>query len=161
MLQARWKTCVMVFAMMMMGALTACGAGPAEEGLTLASIDTVSTHGTVSLDWEKSWDSAFSRAKSEGKPVLVTFEAEWCVWCKKLESTTYRDSAVMSLISGSMVAVTLDVDSEGRELSDVHGVESLPTVLVFSPDGEERGRINGYLPPGKFVKVMNGILQEG
>ena len=161
MLQARWKTCVMVVAMMMMGALTACGAGPAEEGPTLASIETVSTHGTVSLDWEKSWDSAFSRAKSEGKPVLVTFEAEWCVWCKKLESTTYRDSAVMSLISGSMVAVTLDVDSEGRELSDVHGVESLPTVLVFSPDGEEQGRINGYLPPGRFVEVVNGILQEG
>ena len=160
MLQARWKTCVMVVAMMMMGALTACGAGPAEEGPTLASIETVSTHGTVSLDWEKSWDSAFSRAKSEGKPVLVTFEAEWCVWCKKLESTTYRDSAVMSLISGSMVAVTLDVDSEGRELSDVHGVKSLPTVLVFSPDGEEQGRINGYLPPGRFVEVVNGILQQ-
>jgi thiol:disulfide interchange protein len=161
MLQARWKTCVMVVAVMMMGALTACGAGPAEEGPTLASIDTVTTHGTARLDWEKSWDSAFSRAKSEGKPVLVTFEAEWCVWCKKLESTTYRDSAVMSLIAGSMVAVTLDVDSEGRELSDVHGVESLPTVLVFSPDGEERGRINGYLPPGQFVEVVNGILQEG
>jgi len=160
MLQARWKTCVLVVAVMMMGALTACGAGPAEEGPTLASIDTVTTHGTARLDWEKSWDSAFSRAKSEGKPVLVTFEAEWCVWCKKLESTTYRDSAVMSLIGGSMVAVTLDVDSEGRELSDIHGVESLPTVLVFSPDGQEKGRINGYLPPGQFVEVVNGILQE-
>jgi thiol:disulfide interchange protein len=150
----------MVGVVLAMGALTACGAGPVDEGPSPASIGTVSTHGTVQLDWEKSWDSAFSRAKNEGKPVLVSFEAEWCVWCKKLESTTYRDSAVMSLISDSLVAVTLDVDAEGRELSDTHGVESLPTVLVFSPEGEEKGRINGYLPPGRFVDAMNEILQE-
>jgi thiol:disulfide interchange protein len=160
MLQAQLKTSVMVVGVMMLGAMTACGAGPADEGPTVASIETVSTHGTARLNWEKSWDSAFSRAKSEGKPVLVTFEAEWCVWCKKLESTTYRDSAVMSLIAGSMVAVTLDVDNEGRELSDAHGVQSLPTVLVFSPDGEVQGRINGYLPPGQFVDAVSEILQQ-
>lgn len=155
----RSKPGVIVGVVLAMGALSACGAGPADEGPSPPSIGTVSTHETVQLEWEKSWDSAFSRAKSEDKPVLVTFEAEWCVWCKKLETTTYRDSAVMSLISDSMVAVTLDVDDEGRELSDLHGVQSLPTVLVFSPDGEERGRINGYLPPGQFVAAVNEILQ--
>lgn len=160
MYEFRSKTGVIVGVVLMMAALTACGAGPADEGPSPASIGTVSTHETAQLEWEKSWDSAFTRAKSEDKPVLVTFEAEWCVWCKKLESTTYRDSAVMSLISDSLVAVTLDVDDEGRELSDAHGVESLPTVLVFSPDGEERGRINGYLPPGRFVEAVNEILQS-
>jgi protein disulfide-isomerase len=154
------KPGVVVGVFLIVGVLTACGAGSVDEGPTPASIGTVSTHETAQLEWEKDWDSAFTRAKSEDKPVLVTFEAEWCVWCKKLESTTYRDSAVMSLISGSMVAVTLDVDDEGRELSDAHGVESLPTVLVFSPEGEERGRINGYLPPGRFVEAVNEILQQ-
>lgn len=143
---------------MAMGALTACGAGPADDG-SMTAIETVSTHETSRLDWEKSWESAFSRAKSEGKPVLVSFEAEWCVWCKKLDSTTYRDTAVMSLIADSMVPLTLDVDGAGEALSDQHGVESLPTVLVFSPTGEEVGRINGYLPPGQFVAAMQEILQ--
>jgi thiol:disulfide interchange protein len=142
------------------GALTACGAGPADDGSAAPAFEAVSSH-TTHLDWEKSWENAFTRARSEGKPVLVSFEAEWCVWCKKLESTTYRDSAVVSLIAESVVPLTLDVDSSGRELSDEHGVESLPTVLVFSPSGEEQGRINGYLPPGQFVEAVNGILQEG
>jgi thioredoxin-related protein len=53
------------------------------------------------------------------------------------------------------------VDNEGRALSDTHGVESLPTVLVFSPNGEEKGRINGFLPPGQFVDAVNDILQQG
>ena len=143
------------------GALTACGAGPVEEESAASSVETVSTHRTVKMEWEKSWDEAFSRARAESKPVLVSFEAEWCVWCKKLETTTYRDSEVMALISRSLVPLELDVDDEGRELSDVHGVESLPTVLVFNPAGEEQGRINGYLPPGQFVAAVSDILQEG
>jgi len=146
-----------IFAMAM-GALTACGAGPADDG-SMTAIETVSSHETSSVDWEKTWDSAFSRAKSEGKPVLVSFEAEWCVWCKKLDSTTYRDTAVKSLIADSLVPLILDVDGAGGALSDAHGVESLPTVLVFSPSGEEVGRINGYLPPGQFVAAMREILQ--
>jgi thiol:disulfide interchange protein len=153
----RLKTIGVAVAATAVGALTACGAGPADDGPT-SSIETVSTHTTSRLNWEKSWDSAFSRAKSEDKPVLVSFEAEWCVWCKKLDSTTYRDTAVMSLISDSMVPLILDVDGAGQAISDAHGVESLPTVLVFSPSGEEVGRINGYLPPGRFVEVMHEIL---
>jgi thiol:disulfide interchange protein DsbD len=157
MLAHRLKAIGLAVAVVATGALTACGAGPTDEVPT-TSFEAVSSHETSRLNWEKSWDSAFSRAKSEGKPVLVSFEAEWCVWCKKLDSTTYRDTAVMSLISDSMVPLILDVDGAGQAISDAHGVESLPTVLVFSPSGEEVGRINGYLPPGRFVEVMHEIL---
>jgi thiol:disulfide interchange protein len=148
-------------ALIALAPLFACGDGPSGEASPEAGFETVSTHRTEKLDWEKSWDAAFTRARAEGKPVLVSFEAEWCVWCKKLESTTYRDTKVMTLIADSLVPLTLDVDGSGRELSDEHGVESLPTILVFAPDGSERGRINGYFPPGQFVEVVSEILQEG
>ena len=141
-------------------ALAACGQAPSDQASDAPVIESVAAHGSLKVDWEASWDSAFSRARNEGKPVLVTFEADWCVWCKKLETTTFRDSQVVSLIAGSMVPLTLDVDGAGKELSDEHGVESLPTVLVLSPGGEERGRINGYLPPGQFLEAVNEILQE-
>lgn len=157
--QSRPLSIVLTAVILAVGSLTACGGGPSETPVD-TGFEAVSTHETANLDWEKSWESAFSRAESEGKPVLVSFEAEWCVWCKKLESTTYRDSVVMSLIAESMVPLTLDVDNEGRALSDTHGVESLPTVLVFSPNGEEKGRINGFLPPGQFVDAVNDILTE-
>jgi len=158
--QIQARLIVLTAVIMAMGSLTACGGGPAAT-TTDTDFEAVSTHETARLEWEESWESAFDRAEIEGKPVLVTFEAEWCVWCKKLESTTYRDSVVMSLIAESMVPLTLDVDNEGRALSDTHEVESLPTVLVFGPDGEERGRINGYLPPGQFADAVNDILQQG
>jgi thiol:disulfide interchange protein len=147
-------------ALLMLVALVACGEAPSDVVPPASSIAAVSAHGSAKLDWEHSWDSAFTRARSEDKPVLVTFEADWCVWCKKLESTTYRDTEVMSLIAGSLVPLALDVDGSGKELSDEHAVESLPTVLVLSPHGEERGRINGYLPPGQFLDAVNEILKK-
>jgi thiol:disulfide interchange protein len=160
MLAHRLKAIGLAVAVVATGALTACGAGPADEVPT-TSFEAVSSHETSRLNWEKSWDSAFSRAKSEGKPVLVSFEAEWCVWCKKLDTTTFHDTDVVSLIAGSLVPLTLDVDGSGEALSNRYGVESLPTVLVFSPTGEEVGRINGYLPPGRFLEAMNQILTQG
>lgn len=154
------KSTIFAAVLLATGALTACGAGPVEEQPAASAFEAVSSHSTAHVTWEKTWDDAFSRARTEDKPVLVSFEAEWCVWCKKLETTTYRDSEVMSLISRTVVPLILDVDNAGRELSDVHGVDSLPTVLVFSPSGEVQGRINGYLPPGRFVEAVSGILQE-
>jgi thiol:disulfide interchange protein len=138
----------------------ACGAGPDGRTADPQVVAAVSAHETTKLDWERSWDNAFSRARTEDKPVLVSFEAEWCVWCKKLDSTTYRDARVASLITDSLVPLVLDVDGAGSELSETHRVESLPTVLVLSPTGEERGRINGYLPPGKFYDAVSEILQQ-
>ncbi len=140
--------------------LTACGAGPDDGTVDPPGIEAVSTHETTRLDWEQSWERAFDRARDEGKPVLVSFEAEWCVWCKKLESTTYRDARVASLIAGALVPLTLDVDGPESGLSERHRVESLPTVLVLSPTGEERGRINGYLPPQQFFDAVSEILQK-
>ncbi|MEE4270999.1 MAG: thioredoxin family protein [Thermoanaerobaculales bacterium] len=151
---------LLITIVLMLVALSSCGAEPAPESSAEAGFAAVSTHETAALAWEKSWESAFARASSEGKPVLVSFEAEWCVWCKKLDSTTYRDSAVMALISDRLVPLTLDVDGAGEALSGTHNVESLPTVLVFSPNGEEQGRINGFLPPGQFVDAVTDILQE-
>ena len=64
----------------------ACGRG--EEAVQPAIVDTVTTHGAVAIDWETDFPAALERARAEGKPVLVNFYAEWCVWCKRLEFAT-------------------------------------------------------------------------
>ena len=110
------------------------------------------------LQWAGTWDAAFFRARSEEKVVLVTFYADWCIWCKKLEDTTLADNSVVSFLAEKTVPVRLDVDGDGRELSDEYRVDGLPTVLVLKSDGTELGRIPGYLPPEGFLERVRALI---
>jgi thiol:disulfide interchange protein len=123
-----------------------------------ATPETISNHATVSVRWEESLESAVERARSENKAVLVNFYAEWCVWCKRMESTTLRDGGVATLLTERLVPVSLDVDAEGEQLSAEYGVEALPTVLLLDASGRELGRIPGYLPPSSFLEAVEGFL---
>ena len=137
---------------------TACSRpGPAPP----VGAETVSNHGSVAVKWEKDFPDAIKRAQSEGKPVLVNFYADWCVWCKRLDSTTLRDVKVAALLSDRVVAVHLDVEGDGRELSNEYRVDGLPTVLILDPSGREIGRIPGYMPPTGFLERVEGFLQQG
>ena len=122
--------------------------------------ETVSNHGSVRVEWETDFPDAIKRAQSEGKPVLVNFYADWCVWCKRLDSTTLRDAKVAALLSDRVIAVQLDVDGNGRELSNEFHVDGLPTILILDPSGREIGRIPGYMPPTGFLERVEGFLQQ-
>ena len=130
-------------------------AAPAETGAVggteTAAPPAVSAHAGEALRWETSWDAAMERARKEKKPVVVDFYADWCVWCKTLDSTTYKDPAVVKYLTTEVVPLKIDVDHGGRELARRWRVSGLPTILIVSADGKELGRIPGYLPAKDFL----------
>ena len=138
-------------------AVTACSR---PEPTSAVPIEPVSNHSTVAIAWEKDLPSALERARSEGKPVLVNFYADWCVWCKRLETTTLRDAKVASVLQDRVVPLSLNVEGSGRDLSNEYRVDGLPTIIVLDAGGREIGRIPGYMPPESFLKRVEGILQQ-
>jgi len=157
------KRLVTITTMVVVGLSIGCGAGPeTTDRSAQATVPgaAVTAHGGTELAWEDDWDTAFAKARSQDKVVLASFEAEWCVWCRRLETTTYRDTKVASVLDASVVPVSLDVDGNGRELSDTYAVDGLPTVVVFDSEGRELGRIDGYMPPGSFLERLEAILAQ-
>jgi thiol:disulfide interchange protein len=132
-----------------------------EQAVQPTIATAVTSHGAVEVDWSRDLPAALERARAEGKPVLVTFYADWCVWCKKLESTTLSDNAVRTVLRDQVIPVTLDVDGDGRELSNVYRVDGLPTILVLDGNGREIGRIPGYMSPTGFLEQVEGFLHRG
>ena len=138
--------------------IAGCGGSEPEPP---AAVGPITTHETTAVRWGKDFSSALDRARKENKPVLVNFYADWCVWCKRLESTTLRDGKVAAMLQNQMVPISLDVEGDGRELSNQYRVSGLPTILVLDSEGRELGRIPGYMPPAGFLEQVQGFIQQG
>jgi thiol:disulfide interchange protein len=138
-------------------AVLSCG-GPQVDSEPEAELQSVTSHTEVELKWESDWDDAFTRARDEGKPVMANFYAEWCVWCKHLETITFRDEKVANMLADNVVPVNIDIDGDAKDLVRDHRIQAPPTIVLFSADGEELGRIPGFLPPSNFLTVVEKIL---
>jgi len=140
-------------------ATLSCGGSESKAAVSAVS-EAVTSHREVQVHWEKDWEAAFKRARAEHKPVLVSFGAEWCVWCKHLDTITYKDAEVARILADRVVPLEVDIDHAKRELLVRHRIEAPPTIVVLTDDGRELGRIPGYMPPAGFLKTIEGILGQ-
>ena len=98
-------------------------------------------------------DAAFDAAGELGKPVFLYFGAEWCPYCKELQATIFKRDRFIAL-SRQFVPIDLGGDSEDNiRYGDRFKVYGLPTVIVFSPQGEEITRIAGGLDMEQYAGV--------
>jgi thiol:disulfide interchange protein len=139
--------------------LAAIGCGAREQLAEPEHVElAVTSHAAPEVRWEHDWDRAFARARSEGKPVLVSFYADWCVWCKHLDSITYRDEKVAALLSDRVVPLDVNIDGDVQQIIRDYRIEAPPTIVVFDASGAELGRILGYLPPTGFLSTVQRML---
>ena len=136
------------------------GCGSRQDDAAAPQVEqAVTSHTLAEVRWETDWNRGFERARREGKPVLVNFYADWCVWCKHLETITFRDQKVAALLASRVVPVAVNIDGNVQQLIREHRIEAPPTIVVFDPAGAELGRIPGYLPPAGFLGAVEGMLK--
>jgi thioredoxin:protein disulfide reductase len=112
------------------------------------------------LRWEHSEVAATERARTEAKPLLLDFTAEWCGACKELARHTFADPTVMREAS-RFIAVKVDATSDDDpavdQIKDKYHVVGLPTVIMLGADGEERARITEFVPPDQFLTALRAV----
>lgn len=77
-------------------------------------------------------------ASAQEKPVLLDFYADWCIACKEMEQTTFKDPAVIKMLSSNFVVLRVDVtqnSAEDNKLMQQFGVVAPPTLIFFGQDG--------------------------
>ena len=95
------------------------------------------------IHWYEWGDAAFSRAKSEDKPILLDIGAVWCHWCHVIDRESYENPEIAKIINENFVAVKVDrderpdVDSRYQSaIGALSGQGGWPLTGFLLPDGK-------------------------
>lgn len=106
------------------------------------------------IDWHESLDEA--RKAAAEKPVVVYFTDEACVWCRKLETSTFPSDEARA-VADRFSFVKLDVD-EAEELAARYRARGVPYLVVLDARGKVLARQGGYLPAASFARLLSESL---
>ena len=101
---------------------------------------------------------AKSKAKAEGKLLVVDFTASWCHPCHQMDETTWINAEVQKWLKTNAVAVQIDVDKE-PEIKASLSVRAMPTIVVFQSKDttKEFDRALGYQTPEQLLNWLKGV----
>jgi thioredoxin-related protein len=105
------------------------------------------------VNWKSDYAAARKEAFEKGRPLLLVFGGDHCMWCRKLEATTLRDSAVVTLLTERFVCLKLDGDRE-HNLTQTLRVISYPTMIIAAPDGKIIETIEGFVEVPRMVAAL-------
>lgn len=107
---------------------------------------------------------ALKEAERQGKLVFVDVYTPWCAPCKVMVREIFPRDEVGDFFNRHFINVKLDAEDEdlnGPELAEQYGVDSYPTYLFLSPDGEVRHRRGGAMTAAELVNLGKQALGEG
>lgn len=135
--------------------------------LTLACTPTLASSPATPTEWPAldddtppvfkslSFKEAKEQATKEKKLLVVAGTADWCVPCKSMERTTWRDARVTDWIKAHALAIRVDVEADEEAAKELR-MTGLP-VVVGLRDGVEVQRASGYLTPESLVRWLEEL----
>jgi thioredoxin-related protein len=111
-----------------------------------------------------------AEAAKEGKRLMVYFHQDGCPYCKRLVEVNFRDPAIVEKLRRHFVAIDINIFGD-REVTWTDGarmpekrfaalmkIQFTPTLVFFDEKAEVVHRINGYLPPERFLGALDAAV---
>ena len=110
------------------------------------------------VNWLEWGNTAFQRARSEDKPILLSISAVWCHWCHVMDGTSYSDPEAIDLINKHFVPVRVDNDQR-PDVNSRYNMGGWPTTAFLTPNGDI---ITGatYVSPEEFKRLLVQVSDE-
>lgn len=123
---------------------------------------------------EMTWyglEEGIELAEKQNKLVLLDNYADWCGWCKRMDSDVFSDEEVAKILGKDFIAIKLDVESpekvtyKGKEYlpkqlsAEIFSVRGLPTFSILDKTGTPLGQLVGYSPKQEFLKKVGNYVK--
>ncbi len=147
-------------------ALLAGFAGSGVPGVRGTSSEGPRAESQAEGPWLHSLDEGFAQARRTGKPIFADFYADWCIPCKVMDRTTFRDAEVLSALR-SFVAVKVDcTDPDGpgaRYKNEVLKAKNMPYLAFFDAAGTHLAddSIEGKAETAELLVALERVARRG
>ncbi|MBE7177186.1 MAG: thioredoxin family protein [Mucilaginibacter polytrichastri] len=124
------------------------------------------------------------REKAESRPVLIFITAPWCVYCKAMKSTTFKNRKLADALNRDFYVVELDAEKDQElrfngknyryrpngnrtglqelavELGTVNGQMSYPTLVFLKPGQEGKLVYPAFASAKELRKMAEYVLEQ-
>lgn len=102
------------------------------------------------------------QALHEGKLIFINFYADWCLPCKVMQESTFKDPDIAIFMNRYYINIHVNAESEkGKVLRAAYTVNVLPTLLFYDVKGDEVIRKEGSLGIEAFKITMAAAYEKG
>jgi thiol:disulfide interchange protein DsbD len=114
------------------------------------------------IAWETNLETGLTRARNEGKPVLIDTWATWCANCRVLDKKTFHHPDVAAEAM-RFVPIKVQLETAGsqatKDFMARFGIKqySLPTTLLLDSQGNVRRMLQGVVDPDEMIAEMKRL----
>ena len=109
------------------------------------------------LKWFDSYQAGMTAARAQKRAVLIKFEAEWCEWCKKLDSEVFAQPQIVDALE-NYICIRVDVDKQ-RNVALAYKISSLPRIIIVNIHNEIVGDWLGFREAPAFSKSLEEVWE--
>jgi thioredoxin-related protein len=142
------------------GATLYAKSGPAKSS-ALTSQTTKAPKATASaqtVQWLDDLETARRASVATGRPMLIVFGGQHCVFCKKLDKEVFTHPVLARYINTAFIPVHLDFEKNSRA-AKILEVKSLPTSVILSSEADLLGSIEGFVATREFAEVLHKSIE--
>lgn len=131
-----------------------------DEFYKARGLDTTRPTTKTPIAWRYvTYADAIAMGQKEQKPVFIDVMAFWCVWCYRMDWSTYPDAEVARMLNEEFIPVKIiqeqdlvgDYDLVMKEKLEARGI---PAMGVFDAKGDAVHKIGGWKKPEDFLKEL-------
>jgi thioredoxin-related protein len=111
------------------------------------------------VPWRLDYNAARKEAREKNKPIVLDFGTTDCFWCKKLDTTTFRDPAVVKALTEQFIPVKINADKD-MTLAQALGINSYPTLVFAAPNGKIHSQQDGYVDAVQFGQQLQRLQSD-
>ncbi|MFO7885196.1 MAG: thioredoxin fold domain-containing protein [Desulfobacteraceae bacterium] len=110
------------------------------------------------IQW-KSYENGIEQAEEQNKKILLYFHADWCSFCKKMDTSTFQDQTLVAYLTDNFIAIAVDSEKE-KKIASAYRVRGLPTLWLLKEDSEKLSSLPGYVDADRLINILKYVKTE-